>query len=80
MTNNQTAVSYLYQQFILLLIEFGEDKIDYAKFGELMTTAKDVAKNIEQSQIERAYNDGLTELTPIHHKDGQCYYNEQYKR
>jgi hypothetical protein len=77
---NQTAIDYLYQQFLRLLIEYGEDKIDYEQFGQLMTLAKDAAKNIEQAQIEQSYNNGLMELTPIHHKDGQDYYNEKYKQ
>lgn len=77
---SQTAVSYLYQQFVMLSIEYEEDKIDYGQFGELMALARDAAKNIEQAQIEQAYNNGLMELTPMHHKDGQVYYNEKYKQ
>jgi hypothetical protein len=75
-----TAIDYLYQQFVMLHMEYVEGKIDYYNFCELMELAKNAAKNIEQVQIEQAYNNGLVELTPMHHKDGQGYYNEKYKQ
>jgi hypothetical protein len=65
MENKQTAVDYLYNQFILLFIEYAEDKIDYEQFGQLMTLARNAAKNIEQTQIDRAYNDGIIETSPM---------------
>jgi|LakMenE01Jun11ns_1017448.scaffolds.fasta_scaffold8668179_2 hypothetical protein len=74
----QTAVNYLYQHFIILLIEFAEDKIDYEKFGQLMTIAKDAAKNIEQFQIEQSYNDGNSEWNEVEYKNGEHYYKQKY--
>jgi hypothetical protein len=60
-----TAVDYLYNIFVMLLIEYGEDKIDYGHFGELMELAKNAAKKIEKIQIDKAYNDGLNETSPM---------------
>jgi hypothetical protein len=60
-----TAVDYLYNIFLMLHMEYVEGKIDYYHFCELMELAKNAAKNIEKTQIDRAYNDGIIETSPM---------------
>ena len=51
----QTATDYLYDQFLKAFIEYVEDKIDGAKFSELMIDARVKSQIMEKEQITEAY-------------------------
>ena len=51
----QTATDYLYDQFLKAFIEYVEDKIDGAKFSELMIEARVKSQIMEKQQISDAY-------------------------
>lgn len=51
----QTATDYLYDQFLKAFIEYVEEKIDGAKFSELMIDARVKSQIMEKQQIIDAY-------------------------
>ena len=51
----QTATDYLYDQFLKAFIEYVEEKIDGARFSELMIEARVKSQLMEKEQITEAY-------------------------
>lgn len=51
----QTATDYLYDQFLKAFIEYVEEKIDGARFSELMIDARVKSQIMEKQQIIDAY-------------------------
>ena len=70
----QTATDYLYDQFLKAFIEYVEDKIDGAKFSELMIEARVKSQLMEKQQINDAYWDGVCNWDDTKNS----YYWEQY--
>jgi hypothetical protein len=81
----QTATDYLYDQFLKAFIEYVEEKIDGAKFSELMIEARVKSQIMEREQIMLAHEFGA-----INYQGGEDnfkffqendhYYNEQYPK
>jgi len=70
----QTATDYLYDQFLKAFIEYVEEKIDGAKFSELMIDARVKSQQMEKQQINDAYWDGVCNWDDTKNS----YYWEQY--
>jgi len=77
---NQTAVDYLYEQFISLFRQYSEDDTGEFNLGELITEAHKQAKRMEKNQIVDAYNEGNAEWTAIIYTDAKHYYNETFNQ
>lgn len=67
----QTATDYLYDQFLKAFIEYVEEKIDGAKFSELMIDARVKSQLMEKEQIIESYNEGALDGLQL----GEKYYN-----
>lgn len=72
----QTATDYLYDQFLKAFIEYVEEKIDGAKFSELMIEARVKSQIMEKQQIVEAYNEGALDGLQL----GEQYYNFVFKQ
>jgi hypothetical protein len=73
----QTATDYLYDQFLKAFIEYVEEKIDGAKFSELMIEARVISQLMEKQQIIDTYNKAAA-YTWL--QIGEQYYNETFKQ
>jgi hypothetical protein len=73
----QTATDYLYDQFLKAFIEYVEEKIDGAKFSELMIEARVKSQLMEKEQIIETYNKASA-YTWL--QIGEQYYNETFKQ
>jgi hypothetical protein len=73
----QTATDYLYDQFLKAFIEYVEEKIDGAKFSELMIEARVKSQIMEKEQIIETYNKASA-YTWL--QIGEQYYNETFNQ
>lgn len=78
----QTATDYLYDQFLKAFIEYVEEKIDGAKFSELMIDARVKSQLMEKQQITDAYIYGrITPSTETYLDDGaNKYFTSTYNQ
>ena len=81
----QTATDYLYDQFLKAFIEYVEEKIDGAKFSELMIEARVKSQIMEKQQIIEAYKHGQNNgymygMQKAIIIDSGQYYNETFNQ
>ena len=72
----QTATDYQHEQFLKAFIDYVEDKIDGAKFSELMIDARVKSQIMEKEQIIESYNEGALDGLQL----GEQYYNFVFKQ